>query len=66
MRFNDSFRSDWDVFIVTKYIIRMEIHVKINEALKKRSVFFTQSLMLFDIFRIRTRAYSEPWYIQDL
>ena len=30
----DSFRSNWDVFIATKYIIRMEIHVKINEAVK--------------------------------
>ena len=34
MHFNDSFRSDWDVFIVTNYIIRVEIHVKINEAVK--------------------------------
>ena len=34
MRFNDSFRSDCDVFIATKYIIRMEIHVKINDAVE--------------------------------
>ena len=34
MRFNDSFRSDWDVFIATEYIVCMEIQVKINKAVK--------------------------------
>ena len=32
------------------YIICMEIQAKINEAIKQRNIFFTQSLMLPNIF----------------
>ena len=39
MRFNGFFRSDRDVFIATKYIIRMEVHVKINEVSNKEMSF---------------------------
>ena len=40
------------------YIIRMQIQAKINEAVKYRNIFFTQSLMLPNIFRAMFRIFS--------
>ena len=55
----DSFRSNWDVFIATKYIIRMEIHVKINEAVKKE-MSFSRNRWCYLTF-----SESEPGHIQN-
>ena len=40
------------------YIIRMQIQAKINKAVKYRNIFFTQSLMLPNIFRAMFRIFS--------